>query len=129
MSRLFFKAVAVVPTGAMFGPETHAHPAEFVFALTAGHMITTAILFNRRYASGALFGVGGYPVGSLGVVLAFLEPHHDQCTRGGLMIGNRTAETEFMFTSAPNGWDYASQVAGFYCTVNSILAVWCRAPS
>lgn len=45
-ARLFLISVAVVPAGAVLGPETHAHPAELVLALAACHMVASAVLLN-----------------------------------------------------------------------------------
>lgn len=43
---LLLISVAVVPAGAVLGPETHAHPAELVLALAACHMVAAAVLLN-----------------------------------------------------------------------------------
>jgi hypothetical protein len=45
-SALLLEAVAVVPASAMLGPKSHAHPAEFVFALSAGHMVAATVLLD-----------------------------------------------------------------------------------
>ena len=56
----------------MLGPEAHTHPAELVLALAASHMVTAAVLLDRRVTLGTLFGVCRDPVGRLGVIFTFL---------------------------------------------------------
>lgn len=91
---LLLKAIAVVPTSSVFGPDTHAHPAEFMATFTACHMIAPAVLLNGRMTLGALFCISGNPVGRLRVILALLEPLLNQCTRSGLVVVERATKTE-----------------------------------
>lgn len=46
-SGLLVETIAVVPAVAMFGPRTNADPTPFMSTSFAGHMVATAILFNR----------------------------------------------------------------------------------
>ena len=74
---LLFEAIAVVPARAMLRPHAHAHPAEFIPAFAACHVVATTVLLNRGMAFRALLCVRRYPIGSLRIVLAFLQPSLD----------------------------------------------------
>lgn len=45
------------------------------------------------------------------------------------MVVEGAAETELMFANAAHRWYNAAEVAGFDCTVDSIFAVGCWAPT
>ena len=76
---VFIVPIAVIPGASMRLPGAKTNPAKISFAglVLANHVITTSVLFDDRPAFGTLFGVGGYPIGSLGVVVAFLNPFLD----------------------------------------------------
>jgi hypothetical protein len=86
VATLFLVAVAVVPTCTMLRPQPHAHPAEFVLALPASHVVTTTILLDGRVALGTLFGVCRNPVSCFRVIFALLHPQLDKHTRGRLVV-------------------------------------------
>lgn len=125
---LLLESIAVVPARPVLGPETHAHPAEFVFALAAGHVVAAAVLFNGRVAPRTLLGVCRDPVGRFGIVGALFEPALDQITGGGLMVIEDTSKAESVFTVARHGRHEAVQVFAFDATLNGIHAVGCGTP-
>jgi len=43
---LLLKAITVIPAGAMLAPNAHAHPAKFVSALAARHVVAATVLLN-----------------------------------------------------------------------------------
>jgi hypothetical protein len=89
----------------MFAPWTHTNPAKLVCAFTTGHVITSAILFNGRVATGTFFCICGNPVCCFGIVLAFFEPFSDKGTETRLVVGKGAAKAEAMATAAADGGD------------------------
>jgi len=128
VSALLLKAIAVVPARAMLGPNAHAHPAEFVPAFAACHVVASAILLDCRIALGALLCICGYPVRSLRVILALLHPLLHEAAWCRLVICEGAAEAEVVSTVALHGWDDSAQVSVLDFAVYSEDAVWRRAP-
>jgi len=99
-----------------------------VFALPAGHVIATSILLDGRAALRAFFGVGGYPVRGLGVILTFLQPSLDERAWGGQMVVKGATETEVMFARAMDYRYHSVQVLLSNATFNSKFAIRGRTP-
>lgn len=125
---LLFKSIAVIPAGPMLRPDTHTHPAEFVTAFSARHVIAATVLLDGGVAARAFFCMRRNPVGSLRVILALLDPLLHQCTRCWLMVVQGTAKTEGMITPTMNGRNNLVELTLLYATFNGIDTVWCRAP-
>merc|ERR1719337_373422 len=71
------EAVALVEAArrrAVLGPVAHAHPAELVLALRAGHVVAALVLLDARLALRAALRVGQDPVRRLAFILALLGP-------------------------------------------------------
>jgi hypothetical protein len=77
-------------------PSTHTHPAEFVRALSASHMITTSVLFNSGRAFGTLFGMSMNPVTCFRIVFTLFEPCFNYIARTRSMFTVVTAEADVM---------------------------------
>ena len=86
----------------MLRPWARTNPTEFVFALAARHMITSAILFNRRTAFGAFLGISADPVGRLTVIRTFFQPQAHNSTNDRLVSVQTTAKAEWMAAVASN---------------------------
>ncbi len=61
-------------------------------------MVAATVLLDRRLALWTLFGVGGYPVGRLRVILALLQPLLDQCAWTRPVVVEGASEAEWMAT-------------------------------
>lgn len=73
---VFVKPIAVVPRRAVGLPRAQAHPAKLGAAslIFTNHVVTAAVFLDGHVAFRAFFGVCGYPVGGLRVVVAFFNP-------------------------------------------------------
>jgi hypothetical protein len=112
----------------MLGPETHAHPAELMLALPAGHVVTAPVLLNGRLALGAFLGVGRYPIGSLRIVLAFLEPLFDEGTWCWEMVVQAAPKTEVVLALTVDGWHNLRQILLPHTAFDSKFTIRSRAP-
>jgi hypothetical protein len=126
--RLFFISITIIPCRSMFTPRSHTNPAEFVGTFPARHVVTTAILFNGRIASGTFFGVGRDPIRGFGIVFAFLEPFFDEGAGAGLMVSEGTAKAETVATAAMDGGDNVVELRGRDVTFDGVFAVRCGTP-
>merc|ERR1719454_1925083 len=82
------EAVALVEAAgrrAVLGPVAHAHPAELVLALGAGHVVAALVLLDARLALRAALRVGQDPVRRLALVLALLGPFGQRRAAGRLV--------------------------------------------
>ena len=112
----------------MFRPEAHTDPAELILAFPASHVIAPPILFDRRRAFGAFFGVCVDPIGRLRIILAFLDPHLDKGAGCRLMVVERAAKTKSMFACTADCRNDFVQFFPFDDAVDCILAIWRRTP-
>ena len=112
----------------MFRPEAHADPAELILAFPASHVIATPILFDRRRAFGAFFGVCVDPIGRLRIILALLDPHLDKGAGRRLMVVERAAKTKAMFACTADCRNDFVQLLPLDDAVDCILAIWRRTP-
>mmetsp|Transcript_18663 Transcript_18663/g.57398 ORF Transcript_18663/g.57398 Transcript_18663/m.57398 type:complete len:274 (-) Transcript_18663:289-1110(-) len=75
LQRVVLVALVVAPRrGAVLRPVAHAHPAELVLALRAGHVVAALVLLDPRLTLGAPLRVRQNPVRRLALVLALLLP-------------------------------------------------------
>ena len=86
----------------MLRPWARANPTKFVFAFATRHMITSAILFNRRTAFGAFLGISADPIGRLTVIRTFFQPQAHDSTNDRLVSIQATAKAESVATVASN---------------------------
>jgi len=63
-------------------PVAGAHPAKFVFALLAGHVVAAPVLLYRGLALWALLGVCCDPICRLRVISTLLNPQFNQRADG-----------------------------------------------
>lgn len=96
--------------------------------LAAGHVITSAIFFDRRVAFGALFGIDRDPISGLGIVCALLEPFLGQSTWRRLVIWEGTPEAEAMRALALNGRDDPVEFTCLGAALNGVDTVGSGAP-
>jgi hypothetical protein len=127
-SRLLFEAVAVIPACTVFRPEAHAHPAEFMLALSAGHVVATTVLLNGGLALGAFLCVRRYPVGGLRIILALFKPLLYERARGRQMVVEIAPETKVVFARAVHCWHDFMQVLLSDTTFNSEFTIRSWAP-
>ena len=125
---LLVEPAAVVPARAVLLPQAHAHPAEFVAALAARHVVAAPVLLNGRVALGALLGVGRNPVGRLRVVGALLQPPLDERAWRRLVIGDATAEAEGVTAFAMHRGHNAVQVFLLDAAFQGVFAIRSGAP-
>ncbi len=92
-------------------------------------MITTTIFLNGRVAFRTLFCMSGNPIGSLRIVLTFLEPHAGKRTNTRLMISKATAETELIGAVAFDGGYDLGELHGSNGTSDSVVTVWSGTPA
>eukprot|EP00958_Prasinococcus_capsulatus_P012675 scaffold1278_cov356-Prasinococcus_capsulatus_cf.AAC.6 len=84
----------------MFRPWLQTHPAEFVSALSAGHMVATAILLNCRFALGTILRICANPIEGFRVIVTLLQPIFHMLTACRLMVLLFTGRTEGVATLA-----------------------------
>lgn len=82
---LIIEVAFVVATcrAAMVFPDSHANPAELIFALIAGHVVTSLVLFDGFAAARALLRVGHDPGDVLRLGVDFNVPFIGCLTVGG----------------------------------------------
>merc|ERR1719305_49043 len=82
------EAVALVEAAgrrAVLGPVAHAHPAELVLALGAGHVVAALVLLDARLALRAPLRVRQNPVRRLAFILTLLGPLGQRRAARGLV--------------------------------------------
>jgi hypothetical protein len=95
--------ITIIPLTPMLTPRPHTNPAEFIGTFPTSHMITSAVLFDRRVAPTTFLGIGGDPVGRFGIVFAFLEPSSNEWAETGLVVRQGAPEAETVAAAAADG--------------------------